>query len=355
MPHRDAALSVISHNASTDVAMIATPISSPRLETQDPGPACGTSTGQALQPLFRRLPRNPIITPAMLNDTLPNVNGPSLIRAPEWLPDRRATYYLYFAHHRGGAVRLAYADDLSGPWSIFSPGALTVEAAAAANSVAVDSKSHIASPDVWVDEARHKIRLYFHVKLPGLGQISCVAESSDGIDFEVIPGALGRPYLRHFCHQGHFYFIDRAGYWLRSRDGVHDFEPGPDTLAQAFRQEATGAVLRHVGVRLQDGHLQIAFSRIGDAPESIWLSTVKLDSDWRQWRPTAPVKLLESATDYEGAQYPAIPSAKGAIFKPVHQLRDPCFYDEDGHTYLIYAVAGENGLAIGECFGLKLA
>ena len=31
---------------------------------------------------------------------------------------------------------------------------------------------------------------------------------------------------------------------------------------------------------------------------------------------------------------------------PARQLRDPAIFEEDGQTYLLYAVAGEQGLAI---------
>ena len=34
--------------------------------------------------------------------------------------------------------------------------------------------------------------------------------------------------------------------------------------------------------------------------------------------------------------------------RPVNQLRDPAIYEEDGRIYLLYAVAGEQGIGIGE-------
>ncbi len=36
----------------------------------------------------------------------------------------------------------------------------------------------------------------------------------------------------------------------------------------------------------------------------------------------------------------------GALEGPVHALRDPAVYEESGKTYLLYAVAGESGIAI---------
>jgi hypothetical protein len=36
------------------------------------------------------------------------------------------------------------------------------------------------------------------------------------------------------------------------------------------------------------------------------------------------------------------------IAGPVRQLRDPAIFREDGRTWLLYSVAGENGIAIAE-------
>ena len=32
----------------------------------------------------------------------------------------------------------------------------------------------------------------------------------------------------------------------------------------------------------------------------------------------------------------------------MQQLRDPCIFEENGHTYLFYTVAGEMGIAMAE-------
>ena len=33
---------------------------------------------------------------------------------------------------------------------------------------------------------------------------------------------------------------------------------------------------------------------------------------------------------------------------PANQLRDPAIFQESGHTFLLYAVGGESGIAIAE-------
>ena len=65
----------------------------------------------------------PVITPDMLpGDDGANINGPSLISMPDWVPGRLGAYYLYFAHHMGTYIRLAYSDSLHGPWRIHPGG-----------------------------------------------------------------------------------------------------------------------------------------------------------------------------------------------------------------------------------------
>jgi hypothetical protein len=64
-----------------------------------------------------RAAANPIIRPEMLKgEDGENINGPSLIRAPRWLKKPLGRYYLYFAHHQGTYIRLAYANNRLGPW-----------------------------------------------------------------------------------------------------------------------------------------------------------------------------------------------------------------------------------------------
>ncbi len=65
-----------------------------------------------------RLLDRPIVMPDSHPSIGKNIQGPSLIRVPDWIPDALGRYYLYFADHKGSYIRLAYADDLHGPWNI---------------------------------------------------------------------------------------------------------------------------------------------------------------------------------------------------------------------------------------------
>ena len=71
-----------------------------------------------------RLLDDPIIAPDFHPSIGKNIQGPSLIRVPDWVESRLGTYYLYFADHKGSYIRLAYADDLRGPWKVYPPGSL---------------------------------------------------------------------------------------------------------------------------------------------------------------------------------------------------------------------------------------
>jgi hypothetical protein len=283
-----------------------------------------------------RFPENPIIRPNMDGRMGDNVNGPSLIRVPEWVERPLGRYYLYFAHHDGRYIRLAYADDLHGPWQTYEPGVLPLEESHFAG--------HIASPDVQVDEEGRRIRLYYHgsdapSQVGGPEQFTRVALSTDGLRFEAQPQKLGKPYFRVFRLGGWWYAIGMPGILYRSRDGLTDFEQGPTLF---------GPNQRHVAVRVADGRLEVFSTNSGDCPESILVSTIDVSTDWRTWRPSEPKLMLAPELDYEGADQPLEPSRRGLIMGPVRQLRDPAYFEQGGRRYLLYAVAGEHGIAAAE-------
>ncbi|MEJ6601744.1 MAG: hypothetical protein ACKVI3_08455 [Verrucomicrobiia bacterium] len=62
-----------------------------------------------------RFAENPIIDASASRTLGDKINGPSLIRVPAWVKNPLGKYYLYFAHHKGTFIRLAYADKLSAP------------------------------------------------------------------------------------------------------------------------------------------------------------------------------------------------------------------------------------------------
>lgn len=297
-----------------------------------------------------RLEGNPIVTPDLDDRIGENVNGPSLVRAPPWVDDPLGRYYLYFAAHAGTTVRLAYADELSGPWTIHPEGTLSLEDAGPGFD------DHVASPDVHVDPDERRVRMYFHGCCDPFAdpagethQYTRVATSDDGLSFSARPEPLGRFYFRVFEYDDAYYALakenrgrsqGRSGQRVyRSPDGLTAFERGP----LLFRDGS-----RHTAVRRRGDALDVFYSRIGDAPERILHARVDLSPEWTDWEASAPRTILEPERDWEGAAEPVAPSSAGAVHEPACQLRDPGVFTENGTAYLLYSVAGERGIAIAE-------
>lgn len=300
-------------------------------------------------PADRKLPANPFTTvrvercagnPLITFDSSEtlgrNINGPSVIRVPDWIEEPLGTYYMYFAHHQGTFIRLAYADRLEGPWSIYEPGTLHLEQATA-------FKGHIASPDLHIDHEKRELIMYFHGPAKDRdGQWSGVATSTDGIHFTPSEAILGHFYFRVFEWNGMFYALAKDGNsgWgslYRSEDGRTPFELRGQILAQA----------RHMALQQVGSQLRIFYSRKGDAPERILLATLQLTDNWDEWTESEPIDILAPEAEYEGIAYPNAPSDYGSAIE-VRQLRDPCIFEEDGRTYLFYSYAGEMGIAMAE-------
>ncbi len=321
--------------------------------------------------LVRRLAGNPIIRGHMDDRMGRNVQGPSLIRVPDWIPNPLGRYYLYFADHKGDYIRLAYADALDGPWHMHRPGALqlgdslypTVAPAippgathasvvgdrpgmapvgmAGITDAMVDAtQPHIASPDVHVDHDQRRIVMYFHGLVSFGIQRTRVATSPDGLHFSPHEPLLGPTYFRVFRFQDYFYALAMPGLILRSRDGLTDFERGPMVFNEPLQ--------RHCAVRVRGHELEVFWTRVGDVPERILYSRIDLSLPWAQWRAGPPVELMRPETGWEGADLPLEPSWRSGIDIDAHQLRDPALFEEDGRTWLLYAVRGEAGIAMAE-------
>lgn len=317
-----------------------------------------------------RLLPHPIIIPNLHPSLGPNIQGPSLIRVPDWVPNPLGRYYLYFADHKGSYIRLAYANTLTGPWTIHPPGALhltdslfpTIPPAATPEQLAaVEARMkragmtishnvlteattpHIASPDVHLDHANRRIVMYFH-GLTGVGeQASRVALSPDGLTFTARPELVGRTYMRAFTHAAMTYALAMPGVISRSADGLSGFTEGPTLF---------NPNMRHAALLQRGQTLHVFWTQVGDAPESILHSTIDLTEDWQTWRESPAQTVLRPEHDWEGANAPQTPSIRSTAYGHVNQLRDPAIFEEDGRTYLLYAVAGESGIAIAEIEGI---
>jgi hypothetical protein len=316
-----------------------------------------------------RVAQNPLITVSTSPSLGDNVNGPSIIRVPSWIPHPLGRYYAYFGHHKGRFIRLAYADAIAGPWKIYEPGVVPVSETAFYRPQPdpdgpVDQfYTHVASPEIYVDEARKRLVLWTHgwwtdgqrwpltladarawAREKGYGQFTQSSESTDGLHFALRPAITKVSYLRVFPYGDYLYGMARLGQLLRSKDPLAAFEMGPNPFAGGPYADR----VRHVATVLRGHTLFVFFTGIGDAPERVLLSTIDLAGDWQTWKASAPTELLRPEAPYECPDLPNVPSAQGEIEGPARQLRDPGIVADAGKTYLFYSICGEQGLAAAE-------
>lgn len=308
-------------------------------------------------PHLTRLGDGPIVgpdTPGYDTATLgTNINGPSAIRVPDWVADPLGRYYLYFAHHQGESIRLAYADDVAGPYRVHTPGTLQLDQ--------TPFRHHIASPDLHIDQARQRFVMYYHGcgytgghDTVGTEQQTCVATSPDGLHWSSETVVLGESYFRVFDVAEARYAVSKGGRLYRQG-------PAGDAAAWETRRPAMVDLSgRHWAVWSDDNGtdhaaLHWVYSRWGDAPERLLHAITPLRDatagpiDWARWRLERRADLLAAEHDWEGAHQPIAVSLPGSVHEPVHELRDPAYLrDSDGREYLFYSVAGEAGIAVAE-------
>lgn len=325
-----------------------------------------------------------------------NINGPSIVRLPEWVePSRRchpeARFYLYFAHHHGSSIRLAWSSDLLGPWHLHAPGhgvlslrdAHDVDDADAVHDAhdepelaignGIVLRGHVASPDVHLDPSRRRFVMYFHAPTRllsghrlGFEQVSYVALSDDGLHFRIEPVMLGYFYFRVFVVRGRHYAIANKGQLWQAPAGDEPWHAPPgfdfdsllwnyvgNPLVEALRAEPDNIAdhPRHVALRIVNGErLQCLFSSVGDAPERIRFVEIDVaDADPARWRACSTiVEVLAPDRPWEGVGRELARSRLGAQ-TGVQQLRDPCLFHDDsdgGADYLLYCGGGEEAIGL---------
>jgi len=319
-----------------------------------------------------------------------NLNGPSVIRIPDWIePENRADpealYYLYFAHHDGAYIRMAWAKEIEGPWYLYNIGSAVLVGNRGVldlggSQIHIDNgisipNNHLASPDAIVDHENQQIILYFHsgssTYVDGVEvdkQICYVATSPYGLNFynHIESVLLGPSYFRVFNYKQNLYALTNDGTPYRAPDvespwtppGGHDFtkylwnkHPENPFQLDINNDGYSRDVLRvrHTAVRLVGDDLHIFYSRRGDSPERIQMSVIDLKvSNWEQWDATyPPIEILKAVPGWEGGELSLKPSDKGPAPENVNQLRDPYFFeDNDGSMYLFYTGRGEDAIGI---------
>ena len=268
-----------------------------------------------------------------------NINGPCVIRVPDWIENPLGRYYMYYAHHQGKSIRFTYADSPLGPWK-FMAGYQPL------HYENTPCDKHIASPEVIVDHENQRFDMYYHGDL-NHHQYTFHAESENGVNFK----STGDTRLVDFYAR--YFKIGDTEYML-AKDG--------NTSGRIWKNDPTGTELgplgstwkpiysiidsmRHGAVLVEENEpiVHIFYSRIGDFPEHIRVATV----DFEHSEVLRDRQLLIPKEDWEGAKKEIFPSTPGRAWKAENQLRDPyIFVDTDGQIYLYYAAAGESCIGI---------
>jgi hypothetical protein len=278
-----------------------------------------------------------------------NINGPCCIEVPEWCENKLGKYYLYFTHHKGKYIRMAYSDSIEHGWKIHAGGVLNLDEY-------TDAHHHAASPDILIDHDNKEIRLYFHAPstIKKEEQWSYAASAVDGLTFRKLSDEPLAPfYMRVFQWGEHIYGMTKGGNLWRSKSGASPFEQGPNPFDPSLSDEIwhnTDGSIRHLALSESNGTMRIFYTCIGDAPERIYCSSMDLsEPNWMNWRVHDKTEIMRPVEDYEGVGISLTKSKGGAAKKPEHALRDPDILTVGGgDTYLFYSVMGEQGIAVAQ-------
>jgi hypothetical protein len=305
-----------------------------------------------------------------------NINGPSLIRIPDWVNKPVGKYLLYFGHHRGRYIRIAYADNVSGPYTLLDGGAVI--------NISI-SVAHLASPDVHVDHVAKTILMYFHTldKSSVYGQLTQVFYSQDGIYFQPHTANIARYYFRRF-HALRDIFAIAPSNTDRDFTLLHRGKHG-----ESYRVSSNATffhMARHVYPHpIRFSSFIALYSIIFEAPERIYCSRIDLRYNkdktvntrscpkfqlrvkegitlpegyamsidnstcnyvWVSEGPRQTVLLPDE--EYEGGGLPIRKSRNGPAGEFVREVRDPYVFvdSETRQSYLLYTYGGEKGIAI---------
>ena len=312
-----------------------------------------------------------IIHPELSAEIGNNIQGPSLIKTPKWLPNSLGKYYLYFADHKGDHIKMAYSDYLLGPWKIhkggtlqlnqsgflteepqmpsdFNPENSSVGLLEGFNPHPDQSKyiptrlddmviPHIASPDVHIDQKNNQIIMFYHGLEKFGTQSTRVAISSDGINFKNTSNIVRRPYFRQFKYKDIFYGMAMPGFIYKNTGDIDEYTE----IKRLFPNK-----IRHSGVFLIEDTLYVFYSLVEDTPEKIYVSTIELNTNVEDWKESPPIEVIRPSLDWEGSKLPLQHSSRSSINIPVNQLRDPYIFQDDEDLYLLYTVKGESGIGI---------
>lgn len=355
-----------------------------------------------------RSENNPLIQPTEAIGDI--INSPSIIQVPSWVDDPIGNYYLYFSHKHGKYIRMAYADEIEGPWEIYSPGVLHIED--------TPFTGHIASPDVHVDHSEKVIRLYYHgestlrdlifgplkhrtyrkqqygyryrsiphrvlyqtgrwtfAQLQG-GEIEEGATASPTVAGSNTESSIKSSLIRRFTKPPLKPKTVQETRQASSRDGL-SFDNSSPILGPSWfavwehRDRYYGLGSRagylytsgsptepfdrihnlfdrgqHFGVDVSGDELDVYYSDMKGQTERIYRTTIELAPSVSDWIAREPIEIIAPETRYETADFEDNSARENDYPTRRSEVRDPEIFAEDGTKYLFYAAGGETGISM---------
>jgi hypothetical protein len=260
-----------------------------------------------------------------------NINGPCIIKVPEFIENPLGKYYLYFGHHKGTYIRMAYSNNILGPYTLFKPGILDIKD--------TPGYDHIASPDVVIDFKNKRLILYYHCvfnngKTP---QSTFYAYSTNGLNFQSHKINILYPYFRYFTYHDSEYGIamyKHIGSIILKKNG-NEYEEFSELLPKS----------RHTSVMIINDKIYIFYTIVGDCPEHIYYCQIT-NLEKNNVKTTEKISLVKPEFEYEHNNQKPIISCYGPIFTKINQLRDPYIFFDNDNFYIFYTVCGEKGIAV---------
>lgn len=275
-----------------------------------------------------------IITADLFNNENDNIGTPSIIEVPPWIENKLGTYYLYFSNHDGTTIKLAYANDINGPWQVKED---------VLNIKNTPCKSHIASPEIVIDDINKQIKMYYHGNFD-TGQGTLLATSADGLSFtNKTNNILCDFYLKVFKYNDIEYGIAKKG---NKGAIIYDIDNNFNELFEFLPSS------RHCHAFVKQDKLYITYSTIGDSPEHIRLCIIQLHKDIDQWEVLSDEVLIYPTFKFEGADAPEVPSFPGSATARynmrIKELRDPYIFEINNKFYILYSTQGERSIGYAE-------
>lgn len=265
------------------------------------------------------------------NEDGDNINGPCLIKVPSFIKNPLGSYYLYFAHHKGKYIRMAYSDNIQGPYKLYEEGVLHLE-----NTPGYD---HVASPDVIIGSKNSRLIMYYHCPYDNgiTKQSTFYAYSNDGLNFKTENINILHPYFRSFVFNDEEYGI--CMYKLVSSIIMKKINNNYEEFGLLLPKS------RHTSILISQSRIFVFYTIVGDCPEHICFSEIT-NLEKNNINVSEKISLIIPEFTYEHDNQPELPSKYGLMINKVNQLRDPYIYLENDQIYLLYTVCGEKGIAL---------